>query len=121
MKLKSDEELWEILGSVEKFNRFIEVVIEEAKQQVMFDVPALVVYHLKNEKLYSETLQRFFAANPELESYRPVVGEELNKVAAKDPGKPLEKMFEEAGVAAKRRVREYLIKNEGSIENAKAI
>jgi len=106
MKIKTEEELWEILGSLEKFNSFLADFTEAITRKVLISVPALVIHHIKNEHSYNKIKDTFFTANPELLAYQPVVAQQLNIVAAEHSDWDINKVFVEAGITAKKIIRE---------------
>ena len=112
MLLKTNEELWEILGTVEKFNTFLSNYTEFIARKVMLAVPALVIHHIKNEQSYNLIRDKFFKDNPELVEYKSVVAQELNKIAANHADWDIEKVFTQAGIEAKKIIKQALeIKN----------
>ena len=46
MFIKDNDQLCDILGDAEKFDKLLQVVVETVRQQVLCDVPALVLLHL---------------------------------------------------------------------------
>ena len=113
MKIKTDEELWEILGTAEKFNIFLSNYTEFISRKIMLAVPALVIHHIKNEQNYNIIKDKFFAANPELVDYKPVVAQELNKIAADHADWDVEKVFTHAGIEAKKIIKQALEAKDG--------
>jgi hypothetical protein len=113
MQIKTDEELWEILGSVDKFNIFLSNYTEFITRKVMLAAPALVIHHIKNEQNYNRIKEKFFIDNPELVIYKPVVAQELNKIAANHADWDIEKVFTQAGIEAKKIIKQSLEKKDG--------
>lgn len=101
MQIKSEEELWEILGSLDKFNSFLLSITEDIKRDVMLSVPGLVVHHIELENKYKKIKENFFLKNPELIKYKDVVGIQLNKIAVEQPELKIEDIFTQAGIASK--------------------
>jgi hypothetical protein len=105
MKIKTEEELWGILGNLDKYNAHIEAVINHTLQQCMLSIPAIVIHHLKNEQEYKKIKLGFFKKNPELEKYKPVVGKQLQILSAANPSWSVEKVFQEVGLRSKEIIR----------------
>ena len=101
MRIETEEELWEILGSLDKFNSYIEKIVNHTLQQCMLSVPAIVIHHIKNEQDYNRIKHDFFRNNPELEKYKPTVGKQLQILSAANPSWSVEKVFQETGLRAK--------------------
>ena len=110
MKISTDEELWEVLGSLEKFNEFLGEYTEFISRKIMLAVPALVIHHIKNEQNYTRIKDKFFVDNPELVNYKPVVAQQLNIIASENPGWSVEKIFEQSGIEAKKIIKRSLEK-----------
>ena len=108
MKIKTEEELWEVLGSLDKFNIFLVNYTEHITRKIMLAVPALVIHHIKNEQNYIRIKDKFFNDNPELEDYKPVVAQQLNEIAAKHVDWSIEKVFEQSGIEAKKIIRQIM-------------
>lgn len=106
MKITSEEELWEILGSLDKFNNFLDVYAETLMRKIMLAVPALVIHHIKNEHKYEKIRKDFFIKNPELVQHKDVLAKQLNVVAAKNTDLGIDKVFELAGIETKKTLRE---------------
>ena len=116
MQIKTDEELWEVLGTLEKFNKFTSDLTEQILQKVLLAVPALVIHHIKNEHSYNKLKDSFFLANPELINFKPVVAQQLNIVAAENPGWSIDQVFTQAGIKSKQVIRKSLeAKNEATV------
>ncbi len=107
-EVKTDEELYEILGSVKNFNIFISNLTEHILRKVMISVPDLVIHHIKNEQSYKIIKEKFFTDNPELVNYKPVVAQCLNEVAAEHPDWGIEQVFVESGIRSKKTIRTFL-------------
>lgn len=103
--IKTNDQLYDLLGDAEKFDKLLQVVVETVRQQILCDVPALVLLHLKNELKYRELKERFIKANPELVNYKAETAQALNEVAANQPELPLEKVFELGAIRAKELIR----------------
>lgn len=116
MKIKTDEELWEILGSIKKFNAFLANHDELLLQRVLLAVPALVIHHIKNEISYAKIKDKFFIANPELKAYEYLVAQKLNLVASEHSDWDINKVFNQAGIEAKKEIRKL-----GEVNNGKNI
>jgi len=114
--IKTNEELCEVLGSVEKFNDYMSNYTEGILQKVMLAVPALVIHHIKNEHLYNKLRDDFFTSNPELEEYKPLLAQQLNIVAAEHPDWGIKEIFTESGIITKQLIRESL-----EVKNAKIV
>ena len=112
MKITTNEELWEVLGSLDKFNEFLGEYTEFICRKVMLAVPALVIHHIKNELNYKRIKDKFFDDNPELVKYEPVVAQQLNIVAAENPGWSIEKVFNRSGIEAKKIIKQSLKEKE---------
>jgi hypothetical protein len=105
MFIKDNDQLYDILGDAEKFDKLLQVVVETVRQQILCDVPALVLLHLKNELKYRDLKEQFFVKNPELVNYKAQTGQALNEIAANQPDLPLEKVFELGAIRAKELIR----------------
>jgi len=110
MIIKTEEELWEILGSLEKYNKHIEEVINHTLQQCMLSIPTIVVHHLKNEQKYDRIKTNFFKNNPELMNYKPIVAKQIQQISSDNPSWDVDKVFQEAGIKAKEEIKKA---NEG--------
>jgi len=108
MKITSEEELWEILGSLDKFNNFLDVYAETLMRKIMLAVPALVIHHIKNEHKYEKIRGDFFIKNPELVQHKEVLARQLNVTAAEHPDWLIEKVFTDAGIEAKKTIKKLL-------------
>jgi len=105
MFIKDNEQLYDILGDAEKFDKLLQIVTETVRQQILCDVPALVLLHLKNEIKYKDLKERFLKTNPELVKYKAETGQALNEIASEQPDIALEKVFELGAVRAKELIR----------------
>lgn len=105
MFVKDNDQLYEMLGDAEKFDKLLQVVVETVRQQILCDVPALVLLHLKNELRYRELKEKFFRVNPELVENKTEAARALNEVSAEQPDIPLEKVFELGAIRAKELIR----------------
>ena len=105
MFIKDNEQLYDILGDAEKFDKLLQIVVETVRQQILCDVPALVLLHLKNEIKYKDLKEKFLKANPELVKYKAETGQALNEIASEQPDIALEKVFELGAVRAKELIR----------------
>lgn len=111
--IKSNGELWEILGDVEKFNSFLMNFRESIVRQAMLAVPALVIHHIKNEHSYNEIKNKFFDDNPELIKYKSIVANHLNVIASNHSNWSIEKVFTNAGIKAKKTIKQMMEDNNG--------
>lgn len=106
MIIKTEEELWDILGSLDKYNTHIEAVINHTLQQCMLSIPAIVIHHLKNEQEYKKVKLDFFKKNPELKNYISVVGKQLQILSSNNPSWSVEKVFQEVGLRSKEIIKQ---------------
>lgn len=105
MFIKDNDQLYDILGDAEKFDKLLQVVVETVRQQILCDVPALVLLHLKNEIKYRELKAKFLQDNPELVKYQAETAQALNEVAANQPELQLEEVFRIGAIRAKELIR----------------
>ena len=105
-KIKTNDELYEILGNVDKFNMFLTNFEENLTRKIMLSVPALVIHHIKNEQNYIRIKDKFFADNPELIGYKTVVAQQLNIVAAEHTDWTIEQVFNQSGIESKKIIRQ---------------
>lgn len=110
-EIKSDEELYEILGSVKNFNIFVANLTENILRNVMINIPALVIHHIKNEQSYKVIKEKFFKDNPELVEHTPIIAQQINLVAAEHPDWSIEEVFVETGIRSKEILRNLLKEN----------
>jgi len=108
MKIKTEKELYDMLGSLEKFNQFLVVLEENILRKNMLAVPALVIHHLKNEISYNKIKEDFFKKNPELIPHKPVFAQQLNIVAAEHVDWSIEQVFTQAGIESKVIIKKLL-------------
>jgi len=108
MKIKTEEELYAIIGDLNKFNSFINSLIEYTTRKVMLAIPALVIHHIKNEHTYNKIKDDFFKKNPELIPYKPVFAQQLNMVAAEHSDWSIEQVFTQAGIESKVKIKKLL-------------
>ena len=106
MKIKTDEELWEILGTRDKFNDYINLVVDLTCRKIMLAVPALVIHHIKNEQAYMKIKDNFFKLNPELINHQEILGQTLNEVSSEHSDYEIEKIFHLAGIEVKKKIRD---------------
>lgn len=99
--IKTEEELYNILGNLDEFNNYINTIIETTTQRCMLAIPTLVMHHIQKEKEYNKIKEDFFQANPELLKHKDILGQEINKIAAKNSNWDIEKIFTQAGINAK--------------------
>ena len=112
-KIQTEEQLYEMLGSLDSFNIFLANYTEHIVRKIMLAVPALVIHHIKNEQNYNLIKDKFFDSNPELLSYKPVVAQELNKIAANHSDWDVEKVFLHAGIESKKIIKQALEAKDG--------
>ena len=105
MFIKDNEQLYDILGDAEKFDKLLQIVVESVRQQILCDVPSLVLLHLRNEIKYKDLKEKFFKTNPELIKYKAETGQALNEIAAEQPDIALEKVFNLGAIRAKEIIR----------------
>jgi len=113
MKIETEEELYEMLGSLEKFNGFLTNFAEHITRKIMLAVPALVIHHIKNEHSYNKIKGEFFEKNPELVEYKEVVAKQLNIVASDHVDWTIEQVFQESGIEAKKIIKQILEEKDG--------
>lgn len=101
MRIKTDEELWELLGSVDKFNTFLSEFEANVKRQMILLVPDLVLKHIQDQYKYKELVSKFYEAHPELVEDKALVGHLTNKVAAEHPDWDIEQIFSHSAEMAK--------------------
>ena len=107
-EIKSNDELYELLGDVDKFNTFLTNYTENLTRKIMLSVPALVIHHIKNEQNYIRIKDKFFDDNPELVNHKDVLAKQLNVIAAEHTDWTIEKVFQESGIEAKKIIRQIL-------------
>jgi len=49
-EIKTEEQLYDMLGNLDKFNTFLENYTEHILRKIMLAVPALVIHHIKNDQ-----------------------------------------------------------------------
>lgn len=101
MKIKSNEELWDLLGDVEKFNKFLSDFEADVKQQTLLLIPDIVVKHLQDQYKYRDLVKKFYKENPELIEDKALVGNLMNKVAADHPDWEMSDVFDRTAETAK--------------------
>ena len=114
-EIKTEEELWEILGSLDKFNSFMGNFTEHIARKIMLSVPALVIHHIKNEQNYIRIKDKFFSGNPELVKYKTVVAQQLNIIASEHTDWTVEQVFNQSGIEAKKIIKTMLEKKDEGI------
>ena len=112
-KIKSNNELYELLGDVDRFNTFLTNYTENLTRKIMLSVPALVIHHIKNEQNYIRIKDQFFDSNPELKGYKTVVAQQLNNVAAEHPDWTIEQVFNQSGIESKKIIKTMLEETNG--------
>ena len=109
-EIKNEEDLYDMLGNLDKFNAFLGLFAEHITRKVLLDIPAIVLYHVQNEQSYSKIKNKFFTDNPELVNFKPIVGQFLNSIVSEHPDWTIEKVFTEAGIKAKEKIKLLLEK-----------
>ena len=84
--IKTNEELWDILGSVDKFNTYISTVVEQTKREMILLVPEIVIKHIQDQHKYKKIVDKFYSDNPEFRKDKVLIGQLMNKIAADNPG-----------------------------------
>ncbi len=102
---KSQEEYEEMITDYDKFNAYIDGVVEVTVQRCMLAIPQLVIHHIKSEKDYAEAKDKFFTANPELLKHQQVVRQEITKVVNNHIDWDINQVFTQAGIQAKEVIR----------------
>lgn len=95
--IKTDEELWEIIGSVKSFNNFL----ESFKQEILLSIPDIVIHHIQNQHKYKKIVDSFYEKYPDLEKDKVLVGSLANKIASENPAMSFEDVFKKAGLKAR--------------------
>lgn len=112
-KINTEEELYDILGSLDKFNSFLINYTEHIMRKTMLSVPALVIHHIKNEQAYLIIKDKFFKANPELIEHKSIVAQQLNIIAAEHTDWTIEQVFNQTGLETKKIIRQILEEKNG--------
>jgi len=112
LKIKSNNELLELFEDKDKFNSFIQKVIEVTKQQTLLLIPEIVIKHIQDQHKYKKLVDQFYSNNPELVKEKPLIGQLINKLASDQPELSIEELFKKTAIQAKKVLGE---RNETSI------
>jgi len=100
--IKTDEELWEILGNVDKFNSYISSIVEQTKREMILLVPEIVIKHIQDQHKYKKVVDKFYSDNPEFRKDKVLIGQLMNKIAADNPGLEISEVFKRTAIKAKK-------------------
>ncbi len=103
--IKNEQELYEMLGDFDKFQKFTKDFEEKILRRVMITVPPLVIHHIKNEHTYNKIKDEFFLANPELVDHKQSFAQQLNIVASEHTDWTIQQVFDQAGIETKKILR----------------
>lgn len=105
----TEEEFDEIQTNPNKMNEILNKVYQRARnsayQDALKDIPDVVSTTQQRQQNLRNTIQKFYADNPELADYGKYVGYEANRIKSENPDKPLEDVLNEAGEVVKKELK----------------
>jgi len=93
-----------IFENPENLLNVLNQVRESAVEQVLRSVPTLAANIVNQQAVLNRMVQDFYSTNSDLTGVKPFVAVVANELAAKNPGWPVEQVFSEAAVEARKRL-----------------
>ena len=79
-------------------NKHADMVRNQVTEQVYRSIPSLVIQQIQQQTAIKEAVDQFYDQNPDLVVVKRTVGTIANEIAADDPSKSLEVVFDEAAI-----------------------